>query len=190
VIVRREFLKGSRALPVPETLGMAAPPLAAAAQNARRTLKILCVGAHPDDPESGCGGTLARYVALGHSVTVLYLTRGERGIRDTGLEEAAKDRKSTRLNSSHVAISYAVFCSRPIRVLPPFPTRRSSDLAAAAQNARRTLKILCVGAHPDDPESGCGGTLARYVALGHSVTVLYLTRGERGIRDTGLEEAA
>lgn len=22
-------------------------------------------------------------------------------------------------------------------------------------------KIVCVGAHPDDPESGCGGTLAK-----------------------------
>src|SRR5436853_185160 len=34
------------------------------------------------------------------------------------------DRKSTRLNSSHLGISYAVFC----RVLHAFPTRRSSDL--------------------------------------------------------------
>ena len=41
--------------------------------------------------------------------------------------------------------------------------------------------MVCVGAHPDDPESGCGGTLARYAAAGHRVTVLYLTRGEAGI---------
>src|SRR5437660_85098 len=36
------------------------------------------------------------------------------------------DRKSTRLNSSHVAISYAVFCCNS--GLHSFPTRRSSDL--------------------------------------------------------------
>src|SRR5690606_1487739 len=36
------------------------------------------------------------------------------------------DRKSTRLNSSHVKISYAVFCYPPD--LHSFPTRRSSDL--------------------------------------------------------------
>jgi|SRR5437867_8445050 len=94
VIARRGFLKGSLALATPVTLGMAVPPLTAAAESARRTLKILCIGAHPDDPESGCGGTLAGYVALGHSVTVLYLTRGERGIRDRGLEEAAKIRSA------------------------------------------------------------------------------------------------
>ena len=37
------------------------------------------------------------------------------------------------------------------------------------------LKVACVGAHPDDPESGCGGTLARYSQAGHRVTILYLT---------------
>src|SRR5690625_5047467 len=39
------------------------------------------------------------------------------------------DRKSTRLNSSHVAISYAVFCSLGASGhLLSLPTRRSSDL--------------------------------------------------------------
>jgi LmbE family N-acetylglucosaminyl deacetylase len=55
-------------------------------------LKIVCVGGHPDDPESGCGGTLARYAALGHRVTILYLTRGERGISGKTLDEAARIR--------------------------------------------------------------------------------------------------
>src|SRR5690606_22218966 len=41
----------------------------------------------------------------------------------------AVDRKSTRLNSSHVKISYAVFCLYAAhRALHSFPTRRSSDL--------------------------------------------------------------
>ena len=52
------------------------------------------------------------------------------------------------------------------------------------------LKVVCVGAHPDDPESGCGGTLARYVAAGHAATVVYLTRGERGIEGVSNSEAA
>src|SRR5437762_1903080 len=40
-----------------------------------------------------------------------------------------QDRKSTRLNSSHRCISYAVFCFAPHRHLPSLPTRRSSDLS-------------------------------------------------------------
>src|SRR5438067_10410611 len=35
---------------------------------------------------------------------------GARGLRSIALRETAPDRKSTRLNSSHVSISYAVFC--------------------------------------------------------------------------------
>jgi len=69
----------------------------------------------------------------------------------------------------------------------------SSALAAAgvqAPDARRELSVVCVGAHPDDPESGCGGTLALYAARGHRVTVIYLTRGEAGIRGKSHGEAA
>src|SRR5690242_19535970 len=45
------------------------------------------------------------------------------------------------------------------------------------------LNIICVGAHPDDPETGCGGTLARLANEGHRVSIVYLTRGEAGIRN-------
>src|SRR5207249_7257094 len=33
-----------------------------------------------------------------------------------GVDGALEDRKSTRLNSSHVSISYAVFCSKTIKI--------------------------------------------------------------------------
>jgi LmbE family N-acetylglucosaminyl deacetylase len=42
------------------------------------------------------------------------------------------------------------------------------------------MKVLAVGAHPDDIELGCGGSLARHVAAGDEVTMLVLTPGERG----------
>lgn len=58
------------------------------------------------------------------------------------------------------------------------------------QTEAEKLKIVCVGGHPDDPESGCGGTLARFEALGHSVTIIYLTSGEAGIKDKSHDEAA
>src|SRR5690625_2334162 len=52
-------------------------------------------------------------------------------------EHPQQDRKSTRLNSSHVAISYAVFCwYRSQRDLSSFPTRRSSDLVTPPPAAR------------------------------------------------------
>ena len=44
------------------------------------------------------------------------------------------------------------------------------------------LDILAIGAHPDDIELGCGGTIAKEVANGKKVGVLDLTRGELGTR--------
>jgi LmbE family N-acetylglucosaminyl deacetylase len=61
---------------------------------------------------------------------------------------------------------------------------------SAAQIKPGSLKVVCVGAHPDDPESGCGGTLATYAAQGHRVTIVYLTRGERGIPGKSDADAA
>ena len=43
---------------------------------------------------------------------------------------------------------------------------------------RGRLKVIVAGGHPGDPEYGCGGTIARYVDLGHEVVLLYLNDGE------------
>ena len=59
-------------------------------------LDILAFGAHPDDVELGCGGTLAKEVSMGKKVGIIDLTRGELGtrgsatIRDQEANEAAK----------------------------------------------------------------------------------------------------
>jgi len=109
-LTRRSFLKTSVALAGPVMLAANAPPLTAAgAGPVLRTLKVTCVGGHPDDPESGCAGTLARYAELGHSVTVVYLTRGERGIRDKSLEEAAKIRSAECESACKIVGAKAVF---------------------------------------------------------------------------------
>lgn len=63
-------------------------------------------------------------------------------------------------------------------------------LGGARTPAPNRLRVLVIGGHPDDPESGCGGTIARYAAGGHSVVVLYLTRGEAGIGGKTHDEAA
>lgn len=42
------------------------------------------------------------------------------------------------------------------------------------------MRVLAVGAHPDDLEVLCGGTLARYTKNGDQVTMCYFTQGEKG----------
>ncbi|MBV8993594.1 MAG: PIG-L family deacetylase [Pseudonocardiales bacterium] len=42
------------------------------------------------------------------------------------------------------------------------------------------MKVLAVGAHPDDIELGCGGALLMHAARGDEITMLVLTTGEQG----------
>ncbi|MCG9793803.1 bacillithiol biosynthesis deacetylase BshB1 [Flavobacterium algicola] len=46
------------------------------------------------------------------------------------------------------------------------------------------LDILAFGAHPDDIELGCSGTILKEIALGKTVGIVDLTRGELGTRGT------
>src|SRR5690606_13316699 len=56
-------------------------------------LDILAFGAHPDDVELGCSGTLAKEISLGKKVGIIDLTQGELGTRGSvgkRYQEAAK----------------------------------------------------------------------------------------------------
>lgn len=56
-------------------LGMGLPGGAAAGPAAGRDkLRVVVFGAHPDDPESGCGGLIALLTKAGHEVVVAYAT--------------------------------------------------------------------------------------------------------------------
>ena len=42
------------------------------------------------------------------------------------------------------------------------------------------MKILCIGAHPDDNEFRCGGLALKLKAKGHEVQFLSACNGDRG----------
>jgi LmbE family N-acetylglucosaminyl deacetylase len=44
----------------------------------------------------------------------------------------------------------------------------------------QTMNILAIGAHPDDIEYGCAGTLIKYAERGHHIFLLVLTGGQEG----------
>jgi len=91
----------------PVTAGLVGEPLIP-----NRKLKVVCVGGHPDDPESGCGGTLARYSARGHAVTIIYLTRGEAGIKGKTHDEAARIRTEEALKACRILGTKPVFAGQ------------------------------------------------------------------------------
>ena len=55
-------------------------------------MRVLAVGAHPDDLEILCGGTLARFVREDHEVVMCHATRGDRGSFVHSSEEIARIR--------------------------------------------------------------------------------------------------
>jgi LmbE family N-acetylglucosaminyl deacetylase len=57
-----------------------------------------------------------------------------------------------------------------------------------ADGTARRLDVIAVGAHPDDVEIGCGGTLALLAAQGYSVGIVDLTDGEPTPRSCGPAE--
>lgn len=48
------------------------------------------------------------------------------------------------------------------------------------------LDILAFGAHPDDVELGCAGTILKEISLGKTVGIIDLTRGELGTRGSAI----
>ena len=101
-ISRRSLLGASAA-----TLSLAQAPAAPRVPNEKK-LKVVVSGAHPGDPEYGCGGTIARYTDAGHEVTILYLNRGEGGCpAKSGAECGA-------LRSSEARRACEILKARPI----------------------------------------------------------------------------
>ncbi len=60
-------------------------------------LDILAIGAHPDDVELSCGGTVARLARLGYSIGLVDVTEGELGTRGTREIRAAEAAESARI---------------------------------------------------------------------------------------------
>lgn len=60
-------------------------------------LDILAFGAHPDDVELGCSGTIAKEISLGKKVGIIDLTRGELGTRGSVEIRNAESEKATQI---------------------------------------------------------------------------------------------
>ena len=60
----------------------------------------------------------------------------------------------------------------------------------ASPEASEGKKALIIGAHPDDPETGCGGTMILLQQAGYEVVSVYMTKGEVGIQGKTHEESA
>lgn len=78
-----------------------------------------------------------------------------------------------------------------LTILGGIPLAAHADgKAPVGLSKKERKKILVIGAHPDDPETGAGGTICLLKQAGHEVVCVYLTRGEAGIPGKSHAEAA
>ena len=130
---------------------------------------ILAFGAHPDDVELGCAGTLLKAVSAGQRTAVVDLTRGEMASRGTAEERDHESAEASRLmrlttrrnldlgdgllmdtmeHRDRVAAEIRRF--KPQVILAPYPGDRHPDhdaagklVQAASFYARMKNRILC-----------------------------------------------
>ncbi|HEX8037881.1 MAG TPA: PIG-L deacetylase family protein [Chryseosolibacter sp.] len=104
---RRQFIRQSAA-----GLGFLSLPslLHPVGQSSKK--KVVVVGGHPDDPESGAGGTIARLIRAGHEVTNMYFTNGDAGIAGKTHAEAAAIRRKESVEACKVLGAKPLFVNQ------------------------------------------------------------------------------
>jgi LmbE family N-acetylglucosaminyl deacetylase len=130
----------------------------------REPRSVLAIGAHPDDIELGCGGTLLAHRARGDRVALLVMTTGERG------PQAAKSRRAEQAEAAHALDAKLYWGDFPdgavpddasaVRVIEEVLARTGADLVythterdthqdhratarATFAAARRVSRVLC-----------------------------------------------
>lgn len=84
--------------------------------------KILVILAHPDDPEFFCGGSIARWIDAGHTVSYCLLTRGDKGTSDPSVttEKLAEIRElEQRAAASSLGVNEVIFLNYEDGYLTP-----------------------------------------------------------------------
>ena len=137
---------------------------------------LLAIGAHRDDVELTCGGTLAKAAHAGHRVGIIDLTQGEMGTRGDATTRAAEAERAAktlgvavRLNAglldahlentvaSRSKIVELIRRTRPRVVILPYPVGRHPDHRIASELGRDACYLA--GLTKYDP--GAGGDAHR-----------------------------
>lgn len=90
----------------------------------QRQLRVLAIGAHPDDCEYHFGGTAAKYRSLGHAVKFVSATNGNAGHQAMGRQElAARRAGETAMVSNLTGIEYEILPNDDAALTPSLEAR-------------------------------------------------------------------
>lgn len=124
------------------------------AQEGDGRLRVLVFGAHPDDPEK-VGGTMARFVALGHAVRLVSLTNGNAGHFAMGGGPLAQRRyRETQCAARVIGAEYVVLDNDDGKLMPTLENREEVIRQIREFRANVVISPRPNDYHPDHRNTG------------------------------------
>lgn len=155
---------------------------------AARPLRILCIGAHPDDCDVKMGGTAALYAMMGHQVKFLSVTNGDAGHYAQGGGVLAQRRRAEAEEAARRLgiAAYEVLDNHDAELVPSLEVRKQIIRAIRAWQADLVFAPRPNDYHPDHRYTGQLVQDAAYLvmvpnvvpdvpALTHNPVFLYLS---------------
>lgn len=138
-----------------------------------KKLRVVCLGAHPGDPEFGCGGTMAKFSQAGHSVTFIYLTRGEAGDPSKSFAELASLRTKEAETACEILQARAIFAGQ-IDGNTILSKEKTDDMSRLilSENPDLVFTQWPVDSHPDHQVTGMLA-LTTWVRSGRQFTLYF-----------------
>lgn len=122
-------------------------------------LDILAFGAHPDDIELGCGGTLVSHVKQGKKVGLIDLTLGELGTRGTPEIRLEEAKEAAKIIGADIREN--------LRMADGFYVNDEAHQRLVIQAIRKYKPeiVLCNAPLDRHPDHGKGGSLVKQAAF-------------------------
>lgn len=134
-------------------------------------LRIIAIGAHPDDCDSKFGGTAALFAKMGHKVKFLALTNGDAGHQSIGGGALAKRRRAEAKRAGEIlGVEYEVLDNHDAELIPTLNVRHQVIRRIREWDADIVLGLRPNDYHPDHRNAGIAVQDAAYLVIVPNVT--------------------
>jgi len=131
-----------------------------------KTLRIIAIGAHPDDCDMKFGGTAALLAKLGHKVKFVALTNGDAGHQSMGGGVLGKRRREEARRAGEIlGIEYDVLDNHDAELIPTLHVRHQIIRKIREWNADVVLGLRPNDYHPDHRNAGIAVQDAAYLVI-------------------------
>ncbi|MCL5246510.1 PIG-L family deacetylase [Cellulophaga sp. 20_2_10] len=142
-----------------------------AQEKTNKPLRIIAIGAHPDDCDAKFGGTAALYAQLGHKVKFLALTNGDAGHQNMGGGVLGKRRREEAKKAGAIlGVEYDVLDNHDAELIPTLNVRHQVIRKIREWDADIVLGLRPNDYHPDHRNAGIVVQDAAYLVIVPNVT--------------------